>query len=187
MRATIDLAEYRRQLANYQRFAWRFEQQPSYRVDYEREQFDRFLAGSPESPDDNADLKSWFDRVRTWTAAGKTIGRVRIVEDPPTDYQRWMLWMDRWNRESGETIDYLTRQRATEAGVLPSFGGADWWLFDDQRLLLMHMDEKGNRVKAEIIVDEPEVAVARRTRELALKTVHGDAAAKGANEGAPNS
>jgi hypothetical protein len=41
---------------------------------------------------------------------------VRVVETPPTDYQRWMRWMDRWNRAAGEDIKYLSRANARKAG-----------------------------------------------------------------------
>lgn len=172
MRTTIDDAEYWRQLASYERSAWRFEQQPAYWVGYEREQFDRFLAGDPELPTDNTDLRDWFTQVGQQVTDGKTIGRVRIVEEPPTDYQRWMLWMDRWNRDAGETIQYLTRSAARDAG-LPVDDGKDWWLFDDERLLLMHFDDEYRRIKAELLVDEPEVAQARAWRQAAIEAANG--------------
>lgn len=169
MRTTISDEEYWRQLAGYERTAWRFEQQPAYYVGYEREQFDRFLAGTPEPPDQVDDLRDWFAQIRQQVAEGKSIGRVRIVDEPITDYQRWMQWMDGWNRGAGETIQYLSRRGAQEAGILPAAGDTDWWLFDDERLMLMHFDGEYRRIKVELLVDEPEIAKARTLRELAIR------------------
>lgn len=180
MRKEIDLQGYRRLLAGHQRSAWRFEQQTSYWLGYERAQFERFLAGDPESPADNVDLKSWFDRVRSWVAQGRTVGRVRILEDPPTDYQRWMLWIDRWNRDAGETIQYLTRRAAERAGVIPQVGPDDWWLFDDQQLVLMHFDPQGRPARYVLVEDESEtIEQAIRWRAWTIAAANKEAAALG--------
>lgn len=169
MRQTITDEQFWQNLAGFKRSAWRFEQQPAYDVGYEHEQFDDFLAGQPKPPAENPELGAWMTQVAKQTSEGRTVGRVRITDDPLTDYQRWMQWLDRYNREAGETIDYLSRERAVEAGILPAAGKADWWLFDDARLMLMHFNEQGKRVKVELLVDEPEVAAARKTRELAIR------------------
>lgn len=170
--------EYWEELTAFRRSAWRFEQQPAYYVGYEREQFDKFLAGRPDPADENDDLRDWFAQVRRQTTEGKTVGRVRIIDEPPTDYQRWMLWMDRWNREAGETIQYLSRAAARREGILPAAGDTDWWLFDDSRLVLMHFDDEYRRVKAELLVDEPEVQQALLWRALAIAAANREASSK---------
>lgn len=169
MRTTIPDDEFRHQLASFERSAWRWESQPAYDVTYEQEQFDRFLAGHPEPPTENKELGDWMAQIRRLTDEGKTVGRVRVVETPPTPYQRWMRWMDRWNREAGETIQYLTRSAAQKEGIIPGIGAHDWWLFDDRRLLLMHHDEHGKPVRYELLEGEPEVeqAIIWRGRAVA--------------------
>lgn len=164
--------EFWEAFTTFERSAWRLEHQPAYYIGYERVQFDCFLAGHPQSPDENDDLRDWFRQTRRLVAEGKTIGRVRVVDEPLTDYQRWMQWMDRWNRDAGETIQYLPRSAARAAG-LPVDGGPDWWLLDDQRLMLMHFDDEYRRVKVELLVDEPEVDQAREWREQAIKAAAG--------------
>lgn len=164
--------EFWQELANFRRSAWRFEQQEKYFIGYEHQQFDDFLAGTPQIPTENPELGSWMKQVARQVSAGKVVGRVRIVDEPLTDYQRWMRWMDRWNREAGETIDYLTRPQARAAGILPAAGEQDWWLFDDERLMVMSFDERGFRNKVELVVDEPEVARAREFRTLAIRAAH---------------
>ena len=111
-------------------------------------------------------------QVARQVAQGKSMGRVRIVDDPITDYQRWMQWMDRWNREAGEEILYLPRSSAQQAGLWPAAGQADWWFFDDEVLMLMHFDERGVRTRVELLKDEPEVDEARIVRALAIRAAH---------------
>lgn len=169
MRKAITDEEFWRQLAEFKRSAWRFEQQQSYNVDYEDRQFAHFLAGHPLPPTENKELGEWMVQVKRQTAEGKTVGRVRIVDEPLTDYQRWMQWMDHWNREAGETIDYLSRSRAHEVGLLPAAGEQDWWLFDDERLMLMFFDPAGVRIRVELVEDELEVVGARSIRDAAIR------------------
>lgn len=175
MRKVITDEEFWRRLATFEHSAWRFEQQPSYAVGYERQIIDDFLAGRPSPPD--TDLKQWFMQVKQQTAEGKTIGRVRVVDDPPTDYQRWLRWLDAWNIEAGETIDYLSRSQAFKVKLIPDVGPADWWLFDDQLLMLMHFNSKGVRTSVELVDDEPELRRARRFRDLAIRAAHEESAA----------
>lgn len=161
--------EFWQEFENFEYSAWRWEQQPAYFIGYEHEQFDKFLAGHPESPTENADLGDWMRQVAAHVAEGKTYGRVRVVETPPTDYQRWMQWMDTWNKGAGEEILYLPRPVAVEAGIIPQIGPDDWWLFDDRRLVIMRHDEVGRRVEVEVFEEEPEVAEALRWRRVASK------------------
>lgn len=171
MRSNIDDVEYWRQLANYKRTALRFEQQPVYYVGYEREQLERFLKGEPEPPTKNADLNDWYELVRSHVSAGQALRRVRIFEEPPTDYQRWILWLDKWNKQAGESIDYLPRPAALEGGVLPDAGAEDWWLFDDERLIVMGYDSEGRRNRLEMLVDEPDVEHARQLWAKSIRLV----------------
>jgi hypothetical protein len=68
--------------------AFRLETLDAYALDYERADFELFLAGRPEPPP----WQEWLDQVAAQTREGKTVSRVRILAEPPTDYQRWMLW-----------------------------------------------------------------------------------------------
>lgn len=141
--------EFWQQLAGYQRSAWRWENQPVYAITDERASFEAFLAGHPADPMEDPYLSPWMHQVAEQTQSGRRIGRARVVEEPPTDYQRWELWLDRWNTGAGEEIDYLTRSQAEALGT-PPFGDCDWWLFDDARVMIMHFDEVGRRCRVEL-------------------------------------
>ena len=168
MRRDLSDDEFERSLSIARHSLWRWEQQPAYWVGYERQQFDEFLAGRPRPPTEAPDLANWMNQVAEQTGQGMTIGRVRIVDDPITDYQRWMRWMDRWNRAAGEVIDYLGRPRLDRIGPPPFAPAADWWFVDEERLVIMHFDGTYRRVGAEVLVDEPEIKLAGRWRDVVI-------------------
>jgi hypothetical protein len=94
--------------------------------------------------------------------------RVRVQEDPPTGYQRFERWLDQWNIPAGETMRYMTRQRAHEVGLLPAAGHDDWWLLDSDRLIVMRFAPGGRRVANELVTDPETVLQACKWRDLAV-------------------
>ena len=99
------------------------------------------------------------------TAEGKRVSRVRVVDEPVSDYQRWMIWTGRWNTGAGERITYLSRSTATQLAI-PT--GDDWWLLDDERLILMRYTRDGEIAGKEPITDPGLVARHREWRDLAV-------------------
>jgi hypothetical protein len=136
--------------------AFRIEGERSYLTSpAEAEALAGFVAGNPQPPSAFPVWQSWLEQVRAWIRQGKTIARVRIIDDPPTDYQRWSLWCARWHREAGEDIRYLSRQHAETLGITRG----DWQLFDHHRLVLMAFTPSGE-VADKTLVTNP--AVIRR-------------------------
>jgi hypothetical protein len=174
MRTALTDEQFLDQLGRYERSAFRLELQRVYTVGYERDLFDRFLAGNPEPPTTYGRFRAWYDEVAQRTASGVITERVRLFDEPPTDYQRWTRYMDRWNLEAGEVIHYLARARALEAGLLEAFEGRDWWLLDGHRLMLMTYDNDGRRTHTELSTDDNTVQEARWWRDLAIRTAQGD-------------
>jgi hypothetical protein len=169
--------EFNRLLATPARAAFRLELQDEYREPVEVDTVARFTAGHPQDPTEVPALRDWYDLIRRLSRAGRHIGRVRVHSDPPTMYQQWERWAGRWNVDAGEVVQYLTRQRAEEIGLLPAAGVADWWLLDDERLILMHFDAEYRRTD-ELTDDPGLVEQARAWRDLAvqhgvLDTSHG--------------
>jgi hypothetical protein len=162
-------AEFWEALHDFRRSAFRLELQPDYREAGETELADTWLAGEAVDPQADPGLAEWFRRIRVHVAAGRTISRVRVHEDPPTDYQRWERWLGAWNVAAGEQLRYLTRRRAAEIGLLPAAGDEDWWLYDDARLLVMRF-AGGRRVANEIVTDPARVARACAWRDLAVRS-----------------
>lgn len=174
MRRTLTNAEFAQQLRDYAHTAYRFELQPFYTVDGEQEPFQHFLEGHPVSPLDVEEDRAWLEQVKRQAAEGKRMARVRIHQDPPTDYQRWMRWRGRFNTEAGETLHYLTVDQATEAGLLNGVALRDWWFFDNDRLMVLTHNPEGRRIHTELITDEHELNRARALWDLAVHTTRGE-------------
>lgn len=98
--------------------AVRLETQPVDTVTDERESFEEFLAGEPRPVTDFRFYALWLERIRAATAEGKRVERVRVLEEPPTDYQRWEMRRGQYNMAAGEVIRYITPSRTVEIGLL---------------------------------------------------------------------
>jgi hypothetical protein len=138
------------------RDAFRLETRRRYDVPDEVEPFRRWLAGEP---DDLGWHEPWLARVRAASAAGITYRRVRLVDEPPSDYQRWCVDLGRTNVAAGEDIRYLPRSTAAGLGVPVD---VDWWIVDDVRAAVMRF--AGDRLVGLDLVDD--VAEYRRWRDL---------------------
>jgi len=146
--------------------AFRLEVQPVYTVTDEEESFREFLVGEPRPVTEFPFYAAWLDKIRAATVQGKRVERVRVLEEPPTDYQRWEMWSGQYNIAAGETIRYLARSRALAVGLPVT---DDWWLFDSQRLAVMRFSETGEPLGGEIITDPEIVAQHSGWWELAVQ------------------
>jgi uncharacterized protein DUF6879 len=182
-------ATFEQILADAQCSLWRFEQQPGYHIDDEAGLLAAFAQGQPFDPNQAPGLRAWFDQVRRHTRRGVHVGRVRVVDSPPTLYQRWLHELDRWNTEAGEQIDYLprpvyaqhnTNRRSRLWSPFPGAGTPDWWLVDNKLALIMHFDRDGCCTKVEVSEEPLEIANAiihaSQARNLAREIVRRAAA-----------
>jgi hypothetical protein len=156
------------QLRSFEHTAFRLELQGAYIEPVESELWSRFLTGDLTPPTDTPAVQEWLAQIAAHVAQGKRIERVRVQEEPPTPYQRWQRWFDHWNTEAGESIRYMTRQRAHEVGLLPAAGNEDWWLFDSRRLMVMQYDDEGHLLQTEFVTDPERVVQACAWRDLAV-------------------
>ncbi|OJF14485.1 DUF6879 family protein [Couchioplanes caeruleus] len=152
------------------RSAFRLELQPAYIEDYEQSLVDRWAVGEFQAPTVVPELADWFSRIGEQTGRGVQVARVRVQEDPPTPYQQFERWCDAWNVGAGETIRYMTRQRALDVGLLPTAGvNGDWWLIDDQQLIFIKHDPDGRRLQYLSTTDAATVSQAATWRDLAIR------------------
>lgn len=167
MREEVSAQRRRELIGEATRSALRLEQQPAYAVDNETGWPARWLNGDRTPPGEWGEgFDEWYSFIRAEVAKGKRIERIRIVEEPPTDYQRWQAWLMQWNTSAGEVIRYLPRSTADQLGI--SRGSGDWWLFDETLLLEMPFDDEG-REHPMILTDEPgQVAQAVRLWAAAI-------------------
>ncbi|WP_373872604.1 DUF6879 family protein [Actinoplanes couchii] len=80
-------------------------------------------------PENDPGLADWYVLVRRHTTAGRPMTRIRIVDEPLTDYQRRLIRLDRWNIEAGEVTDHPDRAVGVEVGRAFARSGAGPWLW----------------------------------------------------------
>lgn len=162
----ISEEEFLTALRTFRKSAFRLETRSSYALGYERADFEAFLVGSPVPPPELDWWRPWLDRMARFTSEGKTASRVRIVDEPPTDYQRWLLWASPWHEAAGEDIRYMTRSAAVRAG-LPQRN--DWWLLDDKRVILMRFTGE-DAIESKLLITGRRVAAYRKWRDVAIRS-----------------
>ncbi|MEV0906069.1 DUF6879 family protein [Streptomyces hokutonensis] len=140
----LDGDEWRRTFDTYEREAWRFEAQPTYTMAREAENVARFLRGEAKPADHNV---RWHERVHRYLASGRSIGRVRVVRRPLTEYQRYQFaWGIPGNIAAGEDIRILD---VTEEDYGLPLSGVDWWLFDEERIVFLNFRPDGTQISRE--------------------------------------
>jgi hypothetical protein len=168
MGRALNDAEFGEALRTFSHTAFRLELQRAYLEPDEQATVAKFLTGEPEPPTEVPGLTAWYEQVAEQVRQGKRVERVRVHDDPPTDYQRWERWIGAWNMAAGEVIRYMTRERAHEVGLLPAAGELDWWLLDSNRLIVMRFDARGHRITTELITESDAVVRACAWRDLAM-------------------
>jgi hypothetical protein len=166
-------ADFGRMLATFERCAFRLETCRHYALGYERADFEDFLAGRPVSPPELDWWRPWLDQIRQQVSNGKTIARVRVLDEPPTPYQQWEMWAAPWHKDAGEDIRYMPRSRAEAIGVPMG----DWWLLDESRLILMRFTDSGEIAGKELVTDPAVITSYLAIQRLA---VHDAATVEGA-------
>lgn len=100
--------------------------------------------------------------IREGAAEARRFARVRVVDLPLSEWNRYSYALAEHNIRAGEDIRYLTRDQAP-AG-LPDY---DYWLFDSSRLIVMRFDDADRFVGGEPVEDPSEVVRANYWRDAA--------------------
>ncbi|MEU2510582.1 DUF6879 family protein [Streptomyces syringium] len=146
--------------AEFKHTAWRLETQRGYASDRESPKWNRWRAGESLGYDP---AHPWHANVRTQTEAGKRFERVRLVDDPPTEGQRFLLASGLGNVEAGEDIRNLSRAEAQRAG-LPDY---DFWLFDSRTVVEFAFGSDGTTLGVRVREDAESVLRACQVRDAA--------------------
>jgi hypothetical protein len=144
----------------FEHTAWRLESRRGYAVDIGTPKWQLWQAGgdlgfNPSHP--------WHASVRAQTEHGKRFERVRVVDDPLTQGQRFLMASARGNIEAGEDIRHLWRADAHTL-QLPD---EDFWLFDSRTLVTLEFDEHDNTLGVRVTEDPTAVVVACQIRDAA--------------------
>jgi hypothetical protein len=99
----------------------------------------------------------WFDAIRRAVDAGRVVQRVRVMDQPPTRYQRFELSLGPFHEQAGEDLRILAASTAHRLDLPP----VDFWLLDNRRVVTL--DDAGAQVTTAAAV----VRRMRGYRELA--------------------
>ncbi|MFP3987103.1 hypothetical protein U9R90_06280 [Streptomyces sp. E11-3] len=157
----IDLDAFGKLFETFKHTAWRLETRRRYASDEQTDTYREFIANGTVT----WDMDSWYcTTIRTQTAAGKTVGRVRVVDSPPTPGQRYLMVNAERNAALGEDMRNLPRAEADRLDL----GDEDFWLFDSRLVALLNFDDADNLVDVELITEPGEVIRYSMLRDAAM-------------------
>ncbi|MEV6105684.1 DUF6879 family protein [Streptomyces sp. NPDC051940] len=146
----IDLEEFGRLFETFEHSARRLESRRGYASDRQDPDFRTWQDTGSVPCDLGTD---WCRTMLRQTGDGKLVERVRIVDDPVTEGQRFLLAYAACNEATGEAITCLHRADA-ERLDLPA---ADFWVFDSRLVVLLRFDDADVLHDAEVITEPAEV------------------------------
>lgn len=149
---------------HFHRTAFRLEVRDSYAVASDGGDLARYLAG--ETAPDPTRKNAWLDELRADTTAGKHWQWVHVVRSPLSDYLRYEFeWSYAINIHAGAQVRILDLAERQLPNGVPD---EDFWLLDDEAVLVMHYDDDGRFLGAEP-ADPGEMPRYRRARDMAWR------------------
>ncbi|GHA95646.1 hypothetical protein GCM10010330_57290 [Streptomyces tendae] len=158
----ISLDEFDRLFTVFEHTAWRLETRSRYASDETAPTYAQFTRGEPVDWS-GADLE-WCAERREQAALGKKFERVRVIDQPPTTGQLYLLENARRNSSVGEAIHNLDRATADGLG-LPE---EDFWIFDSRLVALLNFDDADNLINVELIREPAAVLRYAMARDAAM-------------------
>jgi hypothetical protein len=164
----IDQDRLMRAFDEWSRSSFRLEALDQYTVEFEREEFEAFLRGDPLPPPNPPEFDDWLAKLRQERADGRIRSRVHAIAGPLTPYLQYEIdWAYKVNAAAGEDIRivHFASWESSSFGVQPP----DFYLLDDERVILMAYDEVGHWLGGDIITDPDQVVRYRRLRDIAME------------------
>ncbi|MFI1184286.1 DUF6879 family protein [Streptomyces sp. NPDC020799] len=96
------------------------------------------------------DFQQWLDWVSEASRRGVEFRRARVISVPESDYIRFEHFSSQANVEAGENIRWLPRRQASDI-ALP---GNDFWVFDNELVLVLHFTGDGELADRELTRDK---------------------------------
>lgn len=144
-----------------QREAFRLQQHQSY-AGVKGPEWEAWQAGQP-LPVITPQNHPWLKKVAGYTAAGRRVYDVHIVEWPLAEYTRYALALIPMEMSDGSEYFLVGRDAHPDLATLTE----DFWMFDEQRVAVMRYDEQERFVEAADPTEPIETYIARR--DLAMK------------------
>ncbi len=107
-------------------------------------------------------MQDWLRMVREAAGEGRRFSRVRVVDLPMSEYNRFSFALSQRNVAAGEDIRYLER------GAVAGLPDHDYWLFDSRELIVMRFDESSRFIGGDFIDDAAVIVQHNYWRDAAL-------------------
>ena len=146
----LEIEKFVNMFEEIERSAFRLQLLNAYSVEFEKEDYDSFIAGKPLPDRENV---PWLQTISRNIAAGHEWINVDF----------WYLY----HAKSGADIRFLLGDAAKEIRALAP---KDYWLFDDNKLVWMDYDQDGRFLGPLLSVDVRELALARQIRDKAVRS-----------------
>jgi hypothetical protein len=146
----IDLDEFEDLFRTFSHSAWRLETRRRFASDEATDTYRQFVETGGVEWDMN---DPYCELIRSRTAQGKRVERVRIVDQPPTTGQLYLLNNAKRNSALGEGIRIMWRTGADRLR-LPA---EDFWLFDSRLAARLRFDDEDNLADVELITEPVEI------------------------------
>ncbi|MFE0101130.1 DUF6879 family protein [Streptomyces sp. NPDC059009] len=157
----IDLDAFAKLFTTFEHTAWRLEMRRRYASDEAADTYREFMATGHAS----WDLDSpWCRHRRELASQGKRVERVRVVDNPPSIGQLYLLDNARRNSTVGEDIRSLARTDV-ERLSLPE---EDFWIFDSRLVALLNFDAEDTLLDVELITEPVKVNQYLQARDAAM-------------------
>jgi hypothetical protein len=149
---------------HFRHTAFRLEVRDQYQVASDGGEVARYLAG--EDMPDAARKNAWLEELRADTAAGKRWQWVHVVRSPLSDYLRYACeWGYAINIHAGAEVRILDLAERPRPADIPD---EDFWILDDEAVLIMHYDSRGRFLGADSAAAS-ELSPYRRARDAAWR------------------
>ncbi|MER8234561.1 DUF6879 family protein [Streptomyces sp. NPDC094049] len=156
----ISAAEFGQLFHTFEHSAWHLETRRRYASDEEDEDYSTFLETGEAPMDLDTD---WCRNITAQTTAGKYVGRVRVVDSPPTPGQLFLQSYARCNAATGEDVRNIARTDA-DALLLPA---EEFWIFDSRLVAVLRFDESDAWDDVEVITEPAQVLRYVQVRDAA--------------------
>ncbi|MFD4788426.1 DUF6879 family protein [Streptomyces sp. NPDC058459] len=157
----LDPETFARLFENFQHSAWHLEMRRGYAVDRAGHTYAQFVRGEAPTWDTNS---PWARTISAKTRDGAVVGRVRIVDNPPTEGQRYLLAHAEHNADLGEDVRNMWREDAERVN-LPD---EDFWIFDSHIVAVCIFDDDDHLTGAELVTEPARVNQYNRLRDIAV-------------------
>lgn len=157
--------------SSFKKSAKRLELLQEYHIEGDEwDSFQKFINGEAVSP--YPELAEWNEQISEWRKQGKTIERIRLLENPLSEYLKYEIFEAYVpGTIVGQKINFVSPKQLEK--VVGKKKLKDFWIFDDKYVFEMDYDENHNYCGGRIVDGVEEKEIYQRLLEISqpLETV----------------